>query len=478
MACKVFVVKDAEIGDRLRARNHWWRDERGWEREDENLREAAQAPFDYRPGVLDDIEAGGLYTLSGPRRVGKSLELRRAIAALIGRGVAGRNILYCSCDDFSLQDLRRMFRVGESITRRVQGTKWWFVDEVTSVGRGWSSVVKDLRDDTPLRRDCLVLTGSSSRELRDATKNFAGRRGPAATKSDRLLMPIPFRDFCRLLGGLDGLPDVPAIGPREMLGRRAQAAIAELSFWTNDLVDAWELYLRCGGFPRAVADFLQTGDVSPAFLQDLWDVVRGDAIRVTSLGDADLLNFLARIAQGICSPLNASSVVEHVGLGSHHAVNDRVNDLVFAFQVWKCHQIGTGGRPNTNSRRKVYFTDPLIARIPSERQRAYQPPDISKLSEQQLGLSLLRAVTGGRADVFAAAGDVMYERTSTAEIDFVGAAIDVPFESKYVERNWRSESRALTARYGRGIIATRNILDTDGDIWALPTSVVVWLLGA
>ena len=132
------------------------------------MREAAQAPFDYRPGALDDIEPGGLYTLSGPRRIGKSLELRRAIAALIGRGVAGRNIVYCSCDDFSLQDLRRMFRVGGSLTRRVQGAKWWFVDEVTSVGRGWSSVVKDLRDDTPLRRDCLVLTGSSSRELRDA----------------------------------------------------------------------------------------------------------------------------------------------------------------------------------------------------------------------------------------------------------------------------------------------------------------------
>jgi predicted AAA+ superfamily ATPase len=470
-------MKDAEIADRLRERNHWWRDEHGWERKDENLREAAQAPFDYRPGVLDDIEPGGLYTLSGPRRIGKSLELRRAIAALIARGVAGRNIVYCSCDGFSLQDLRRMFRVGASTTRRVEGTKWWFVDEVTSVGQGWSSVVKDLRDDTPLRRDCVVLTGSSSRELRDATKNFAGRRGPAATKSDRLLMPIPFRDFCRFVGGLDGLPEVPAIVASEMLGRRAQEAIAELSFWTNDLVDAWELYLRCGGFPRAVADFLRTGDVSAAFLQDLWDVVRGDAIRVTSLGDADLLHFLARIAKGICSPLNASSVAEHVGLSSHHAVNDRVNDLVFAFQVWKCHQIGTGGRPNTNSRRKVYFTDPLIARIPSQRQRAYQPPDISKLSEQQLGLSLLRAVTDGQADAFAAAGDVMYERTSTAEIDFVGAVLAVPFESKYVERNWRSESRALTARYGRGIVATRNILDTDGDIWAVPTSIVVWLLG-
>jgi predicted AAA+ superfamily ATPase len=471
-------VRDAEIADRLRDRNHWWREERGWEREDENLREAAQAPFDYRPGVLDDIQPGGLYTLSGPRRIGKSLELRRAIAALIGRGVAGRDIVYCSCEGFSLQDLRRMFRVGASITRGARGPRWWFIDEVTSVGRGWSSVVKDLRDDTPLRRDCVVLTGSSSRELRDATKNFAGRRGAAATTSDRLLMPIPFRQFCDLLGGLEGLPDIPAIAAREMMGNRARDAIGELSFWANDLVDAWELYLRCGGFPRAVADFLRAGDVTPAFVQDLWDVVRGDAIRAISLGDADLLNFLARIAQGICSPLNASSIAEDVGLGSHHAINDRVNDLVFAFQVWKCHQVGTGGRPATNRRRKVYFADPLIARIPSERGSAYRPPDVSKLSEQQLGLALLRSVTEGRADAFAAADEVMYERTSTAEIDFVGAAIEVPFESKYVERNWRSESRALATRYGRGIVASRNVLDTDGSIWALPTSIVAWLLGA
>jgi uncharacterized protein len=471
-------VKDAEIADRLRARNHWWRDDRGWEREDENMREAAEAPFEYLPGVLDDIEQGGLYTLSGPRRIGKSLELRRAIAALIGRGMPGRNIVYCSCDDLSLQDFRRVFRVGESMTRRVEGTRWWFIDEVTSLGGGWSSVVKDLRDDTPLRRDCVVLTGSSSRELREATKNFAGRRGAAAGRSDRLLMPIPFREFCRLIGGLDGLPDIAAVEAREMMGPRAREAIAELSYWTNDLVDAWELYLRCGGFPRAVADFMRTGDVTPGFVQDLWDVVRGEAIRATSLGDADLLNFLARVVQGICSPLNASGIAQDVGLGSHHAINDRVNDLVFAFQVWKCHQMGTDGRPATKRRRKVYFVDPLIARIPSERGSAYRAPDVSRLSEQQLGLSLLRSVSGGRADAFAAADEVMYERTSTAEIDFVGAPIEVPFESKYVERNWRSESRALAARYGRGIVATRNVLDSDGPIWALPTSIVTWLLGA
>ncbi|MGH2878430.1 MAG: ATP-binding protein [Solirubrobacteraceae bacterium] len=471
-------MRDAEIADRLRERNRWWRDDHGWQRDDENLREAEQAPFDYRPGVLADIEEAGLYTLSGPRRVGKSLELRRGIASLIARGAPARNIIYCSCDDFTLQDLRRMFGVAQSITRHSEGPKWWFIDEITSVGSGWSRVVKDLRDDTPLRRDCVVLTGSSSRELRDATKNFAGRRGPAATRSDRLLMPMAFRDFCGFLGGLEDLPELETIEPRDALSRRAEEAFAELSFWSGALVEAWELYLACGGFPRAVSDFLRTGGVTPAFVQDLWDVVRGDAIRVTSLGDAELLNFLARIATGMCSPLNASKVAQDVGLGSHHSVNDRINDLTFAFQTWRCHRVSADGHPSTGAQRKVYFADPLIARIPSERAGAYSAPDVTKLSEQQLGLALARAAARGRADAFVAGGQVMYERTANAEIDFVGPSIGVPFESKYVERGWKGQTRSLAARHRRGIVATRNVLDTEGEVWAVPVSMLVWMLGS
>jgi hypothetical protein len=52
-----------------------------------------------------------------------------------------------------------------------------------------------------------------------------------------------------------------------------------------------------------------------------------------------------------------------------------------------------------------------------------------------------------------------------------------PFESKYVERGWRRETRSPAARHGRGIVATRNALDTEGDIWAVPVSMLVWLLG-
>jgi hypothetical protein len=470
-------VRDAEIADRLRDRNPWWRHSTGWQASDQDLLEAAEAPFNYRPAVLDDIQPGGLYTLSGPRRVGKSLELRRTIERLVASGTPARSILYCSCDGLSRQDLRRMFRAGIGLTRTLPGTRWWFVDEITAVGPGWSSVVKDLRDDTSLRRDCVVLTGSSSRELREATKNFAGRRGMAADRSDRLLMPVPFRDYCRLIG-LSDLPAIPPTMAGQLLSDAAREAVAELSFWLVELLGAWESYLRSGGFPRAIADLLRFGDVTPSFEQDLWDVIRGEAIRATSLGDAELLALLARLAGGLASPLNASALAREIGLGSHHAINDRLNDLTFAFQTWRCHRADPQGRPNTGAQRKVYFTDPLIARLPSGRPNAHPAPDVTRLAEQQVGLALARAAAGGRADLFVAGDAVMYERTATgAEIDFVGATTGVPVESKYVERGWRRAANTILSARGRGVLATRNVLDTEGPVWAIPACILVWLLG-
>jgi predicted AAA+ superfamily ATPase len=470
-------MKDTEIADLLRARNPWWRDSQHWQSADEDLREAAEAPFEYRPEALQDIAPGGLYTLSGPRRIGKSLELRRTVARLIAGGMSARNIIYCSCDGFSSQDLRRLFRVAESLIRQSEGQRWWLIDEITAV-RGWSSIVKDLRDNTRLRRDCLVLTGSSSRELREARKHLAGRRGPATRDADRLLLPIPFRDFGQLVGGLSDVPGLSRLLPREMMSPDAREAIGELSFWSNQLVDAWELYLRIGGFPRAIRDFVQTGDVTKAFTRDLWDVARGEAVRVSSLNDAQLLSLLAHIARALCNPINASKIAVEAGLGNHHSVGDRVNDLTFAFLLWICHRIDDNGAPNTRAQRKVYFVDPAIALIPSVTNSAYAPPDVSQLSEQQIGLSLARAASAGDANAFLEANDVLFERTATSEIDFVGSSIEVPVESKYVERNWKSQSRALSARYGRGIVATRNVLDLDGATWAIPAAIVAWLLGS
>jgi hypothetical protein len=471
-------VNDAEIKERLRDRNPWWRDPEAWWRSDDVLREVADAPFVYEPDVLAGISPPSLYVVVGPRRAGKSVELRRKVRSLIEGGAApGRRIVYCSCDGFRPQDLRRMFKAGRALTQGdADEPRWWFVDEITAVGEQWSEIVKELRDNSPLRRDCVVVTGSSARGLREAVDNLAGRRGPDAAKSDRLVLPMGFRTFCALTG-VDGPDDVAMVAPAELFRRTAAEAFTELAYWIEPLVDAWENYLRVGGYPRAVRDFVSTGDVGPGFARDLWDVVRGDAIRSAGLADSTILALADRLGQGLASPVNASDVARSVGLNDNHATNARIDDLAVNFLAWRCPR-SVSGRPSPGAQKKVYFTDALLARVARIVDDQRHEPKVAQLSEQQIGVALARAIDAHHPGAFARETRVMYERTKTnREIDFVGPDLNGCVEGKYVDSGWKGEARTARANYDRGILATRRAHDLDdGPIWAVPAPALAWVL--
>lgn len=99
--------------------------------------------------------------------------------------------------------------------------------------------------------------------------------------------------------------------------------------------------------------------------------------------------------------------------------------------------------------------------MPSLRDRSVAPPDVSALSEQQLGVCLLRGVarTDHLAILDEAALLVRRNPKTGSEIDFVGPLLQTPIESKYVSQKWRKERKALDEHYGRGIVATRDVLD-------------------
>ena len=194
-------MNEGQLARALTAGNAWWRDDR-WERDDRDLRRAAESELQYRPAPLEDIVAPGVYVLRGPRRVGKSLEIKRAIRALIDNGVSRRRIIHFACDELERGDLRRLVTAArDTLTRGVKEPRYWFLDEITSVP-GWPEAIKWLRDNTHFGDDCVVLTGSSARDLADAQKQLAGRLGPA-TPSDRLLLPMSFRSFATAIGRLE-----------------------------------------------------------------------------------------------------------------------------------------------------------------------------------------------------------------------------------------------------------------------------------
>lgn len=458
----------------LTAGNAWWR-EREWELDDRDIRAATLSGLDYQPQPLSDIVPDGLYILRGPRRVGKSLELKRAISGLIRRDVEPRSIIHFACDELGKGDLQRLVKVARDVlTRGIASPRYWFLDEITSV-RQWPESIKWLRDNTAFGADCVVLTGSSARDLADSQKELAGRLGNPG-RSDRLLLPMGFRRFA----GLMDLGDLPLPDPlraRDFRSHAADSAFIELVPWLDRLLSAWELYLQVGGFPRAVSDQLQQGQVGEDFLRSLWDVTAGEAIRGTGTTPAQVQAMLARLTKGLGSPLSIESLRQDTGVESAHTARARLQDLIFAYLAWPCHQ-RAGNHPKLSAQSKYYFIDPLMARLaPLRSEGLVAEAQVPAISEQQLGLELVRNVERGQPGSYPHFSEVMYQRTSTKEVDFSGPRFGpLGFEGKYVDSGWKREAVTVRSAFGFGVLATRGVLDTSGDVWAVPAPFVAWML--
>ena len=467
-------MNEGQLHQLLQVSNPWWRTP-DWEQQDAQLRSVGRR-FTYTPAPLADIQPNGLYLLRGPRRVGKSVEMKRAIAQLLAQGVTPRRILYASCDGLTPTDLRTLVITGKTIaTRTVQEPRYWFLDEVTSITGSWAEDVKWLRDSQFMADDCVVLSGSSGRGFQEATKALAGRRGNAQA-SDRVLLPLPFRSFCATLGV--ALPDCPTVHPSQLLAAIQGGAADDLLPWLNELVGTWEIYLHVGGFPQAVDDYLRTGDVEEGFIRALWDVIRGEALRTGFTSDGEVLQLMHRLGQNLCSPVNRSAIGVDVGM-HHQTVQQRMQALAESYIIWLCYQ-AQGAKdhpaPDATAQAKAYFTDPLLARLPALRNAAFQAPDNSQLSQQQVGGALLRAVTPG--DTYFDFSNILYARTPTRkEIDFVGPRLgSIPFEGKYVDTYPGRDAQTLAAYAGKGVLATRSGVRITDPVIALPASILALLV--
>lgn len=467
-------MNEGRLGRLLTEANPWWRQPARWRAQDRELVKAREAPFEYEPAVLDSIEPNGLYILYGPRRVGKSVVLKQRIERLLDDGVAARRIVYFTCDGLAADDLRRLENVVRGVlTRGVDEPRFWLLDEVTAVP-GWPAMIKWLRDQTAFGDDCVVLTGSSARDLAEARKQLAGRRG-RATQGEISLLPMSFRSFCNA-AGFDLPAGVPVIPPGELLRREAREAIELLLPWLDELLTAWELFLRVGGFPRAVADQLGEGAVSEEFQKSLWDVIHGDALRRARLGPLQTAALLQRIVLNLSSRTNLSDLAREIDVASHHTVKERIDDLVAAMIVWPCHREGPRSLPALRAQSKLYFSDPLYARVARWAAPTSAEPEASQLAEQQLGLAILRAlpVQLGSPDSYCSP---MYGVTRNSEIDFVGPELrSFGIEGKYVDVNLGRERLTLRRRFGKGILATRSAIDLDDEVLGVPAPFVALLL--
>lgn len=465
-------MKPGVIQDRLTATNRWWFDPREWAKQDPDLIEVESAAFRYNPNPLANLVPGGLYILRGPRRVGKSVELKRAIEELISGGTDPRRIVHMSVDRWRASDLYRLIRAASQITPRT-GHRYWFIDEITGVYGAWPAQIKWLRDNDPrFRTDTVVLTGSSSSRFRESLGDLAGRRG-SAVDPDRVLLPMGFASFLRAT--FDGrMP--PQMGPLqvpELTADKLRKATFELAPWLHVLTNAWEIYLRVGGFPKSVSSHSLSPSPDLHFHRELLRVIGNDAFRNARLSDLQTNALLQRITKGLGSLTSINSLARDIDVMPPTA-KERIDDLRESFIVWPAPR-EKHLQPTLRAQAKLYFTDPIYTQLTGP-----GPTDLTALSEQQMGMALLRNIERADPGTYVEFSRLLHHRSkNNSEIDFVGRGLgNVAIESKYVDGGWlRTAGRTLGASRWRGIVATRTELNLDDpDLVAIPTAALAWLL--
>ena len=473
------VVNEGQVAEAVRRDSPWWRNPY-WVATDRDMREAAASQIDYYPLSLANILTGGLYMLYGPRRVGKTVLVKGSIQALLAQGVNPLQIIRVTVDGWQANRLGALYEyVVRVLTSSVgDGPRYWFIDEVTACRGQWWSVLKNLRDNTHFGDDCVVLTGSTNQDLDEAIKAFAGHRG-LVDNPDRCLLPMNFGEFCHSLS-ID-LPSVAGLRADELMSDRARDTWMALAPYTDDLVAAWQTYLEVGGYPKAVGDWRRTNEVAVPTWQALWDVVRGDAI-TSGMSEVILGAVISGIGVRLSSPTAISGFAEEVGV-ARETLMKRIDALAGAFLIWRNPRADNSGNADLRKQGKLYFLDPLVAKLP-QLVNGRNQVDVTRLNEQQLGVALLQWNERVRPGSVRSGDWITHYRNASSEVDFVGKCADsgtrmTPIEGKYVSDSWRQEALGLrNSAIGTGILATRDILEvTAGDaVWAVPASFLAFAL--
>ncbi len=463
------------LAQELARTNPWWRDPR-WALIDPDLREANEAGINYRSKALSSLTPGCVYVLRGPRRVGKTVAVKQQIEDLITEGAPPTAMVRVAADNMAAKELRTVVQNTALPVAPRGSARVWFFDEISSVTGDWAKEIKWLRDnDPPFRVATVVLTGSNAAALTSAAGQLAGRRGRAA-HLDRVLLPMGFRTFAAVLG------TTLAVAPLDLSqlhGAEAREAYHAALPWLDDLVRLWEVYLSYGGFPRAVAAAAAGEPVPTSFVNDMFDVIARDVFAQSRLGPNREMALLERLWQSMAAPANLSSIGHDVDVG-HDVVSRHVGYLQASFLLWACPQRTDGAwLARARAQDKLYAVDPLVARVPHLRNPERRDIDPTILTEMQIGMAVRRKVyaTAENAD-----NDefLFHVRTpSRKEIDFVSRHLGpVALEGKYSQSGrWRSEAATVNASTWKGLLVTRNVLDTTGDeAWAIPAGILAYLL--
>lgn len=328
----------------------------------------------YEPQLMYDIEYdfephnSVIYTLRGPRQVGKTTMIKLQIMRFLKMGVCPWNVFYYSFDvTESKSDLVDIIDSYMRISKKHRASSriYLFLDEITSVA-DWQKGIKWLVDNNMLPNCTVLATGSQADKILNATERLPGRRGRVNAPYDMLLAPMKFSEFVSIQS-----KEIEQLVSRERLSEadRRKAIFDQLSNksippeldlyqgFVDELNDHLHEYLLAGGLPRVVDEKAKTGAIADRTYRDYVDGVKGD------WGDRNkkfLKQFVKAVADSQCSGSTWHSLQQKTQIGSWSTVQDYALFLQDMSILAVVHRYGEKRKgPRLPHDKKLYFHDPF-----------------------------------------------------------------------------------------------------------------------
>jgi predicted AAA+ superfamily ATPase len=480
--------------DRLAVSNPWWSDPTAIQR-DRHLRALETSPFRRPLPIIDTLRTGAplVYTLRGPRQVGKTTAAKLLVRRLLEAGIAPRRVMYYALDlEGEPGALEAIVRAGMQTARATPGpaqglpTYYFILDEISAVP-GWQQAIKWLRDNTPAAEAFFLLTGSIASDIRAGAERLPGRRGSGA-HLDRILLPLSFGEFVTACA--PNLLPPRVLAPANLVCPQGDAVdiLAANVFLVGQLDELLQIYLRVGGYPAAVRDHLTQpdGEVSESTIRQLWDMIAGDVSRFR--GDPlKALRLIERVSVDLGSSVSYNRLATHLGYAVD-TVEDYVRRLGESFQLLTLHFFDLSrGAAAPKKNIKLYPVDPLLMQLPRAMLRSTRVPEAPALVEAVLALALFRAAELDLMEAFNVPRVLYYWRSERAsaerEVDFLldptGARL--AFESKYEHTIQGFDAATLRRVFGGGTLVTRHELHLptgkgEDTVARIPAALALWLL--
>ena len=394
------------------------------------------------------IEKNKIYLIKGPRRVGKTIFLKKI--ANLHKDKA----LYLNLDSFINVRSKELIREIESFIN-IKKDSIILIDEIQNLKDG-CSFLKAMADLNILKETTVFVTGSDPSAIEECKQKLIGR-----SEEQSIMAPLTFRQFLLSVTSnknpkLNKLLENLSLSLRED-NKTIKEKYLLLEPYTNDIEKYFDIYLLTGGFPETITSYFNKNTISKKYYEDLIQKI------FEKLNKQKTISILSVLNNALSSSINYSTITKKTEI-STDTIKKYLFDLSELLLLFEVKE------KQTNNLKKFYFKDPFIIHSINSYYSNLDPFTESLnyiLNETTKGRLVENVVAGHLHNIYS--HNLKYLFLNNKEIDFIlfNKAIEVKYRSTLIAPNKpiKDIEYLLLTRYPQSLA----YLEQDKTL-AIPTS--------